>query len=77
MKFLYKHNPNPTYSNPLTILRENNRYEIYRYSDGKVAFSNRKPRKDWRGWTNSNFMVWDLVNKKVVKLTFDLENALP
>lgn len=77
MKFNHKYNSDPTYSNPLTILRENNRYEIYRYSDQKVAFTNRKPRKDWRGWFGGKFHVWDLFNKESVRLVLDLSKALP
>jgi hypothetical protein len=68
MKFAHKYSSNPTYSNPLTILRENSRYEILRYSDYKVAFSNRRPRKNWRGWHDGNHLIWDSVNKEVVKL---------
>lgn len=68
MKFIHKDNPNPTYSNPLTILRENYRFEITRLSDNKVAFSDRKPRKDWRGWNKNymDYMVWDIQNKERV-----------
>ena len=76
MKFIHKDNPNPTYSTPLTLLRENHRYEITRLSDRKVAFSDRKPRKDWRGW-HGNFMVWDIKNKEVVRKVLDLSSCMP
>lgn len=67
MNFIYKYSSNPTYSNPLTIWRENNRYEVLRRSDNKVAFTNRKPRKDWRGWQSGDYFVWDLENKEQCK----------
>lgn len=66
MKFTHKYDSDPTYSNPLTILRENSRFEILRYSDYKVAFSDRKPRKDWKGWAGG-YMVWDIENKEEVR----------
>ena len=50
----YKNNTNPTYSNPLTIMRENYKYEVVDLVNNKVAFTNRMPRKD------SNFLIWNL-----------------
>ena len=58
-----KNNDNPTYSNPLTIVRENRRFETCRLEDGQVAFSDRKPRKDSKFW-NHNYIVWDLVENR-------------
>ena len=58
-----KNNDNPTYSNPLTIVRENRRFETCRLDDGCVAFSNKKPRKDSKYW-NLNYIVWDLVENR-------------
>ena len=54
MKF-YKNNTNPTYSNPLTLMRENYKYEVVDMVNDKVAFTNRMPRK------NSNFLIWNLL----------------
>jgi hypothetical protein len=58
MKFI-KNNSNPTYSNPLTIVRENSRFEVLRFSDGKVSLRDRKPRNGSRFWSRS-YLVWDL-----------------
>ena len=58
MKF-YKNNTNPTYSNPLTLMRENNKYEVVDMVNNKVAFTNRMPRKD-SNFFNFNFLIWNL-----------------
>lgn len=55
----YKYTNNPTYNNPLTILRENYKYEIIDCVGENCAFTNRKPRKDSEFWSN-NFMVWHI-----------------
>lgn len=58
MKF-YKNNTNPTHSNPLTLMRENYKYEVVDMVNNKVAFSNRMPRKDSK-FFNFNFLIWNL-----------------
>ena len=61
-----KDNDNPTYANPLTIVRENRRFETCRLNDGQVAFSDRKPRKGSKYWTD-NYIVWDLVENRLAR----------
>ena len=58
MKF-YKNNTNPTHSNPLTLMRENYKYEVVDMFNNKVAFTNRMPRKD-SNFFNFNFLIWNL-----------------
>jgi len=58
MKF-YKNNTNPTHSNPLTLMRENYKYEVVDMVNNKVAFTNRMPRKD-SNFFNFNFLIWNL-----------------
>jgi len=58
MKF-YKNNTNPTHSNPLTLMRENYKYEVVDMANDKVAFTNRMPRKD-SNFFNFNFLIWNL-----------------
>jgi hypothetical protein len=58
MKF-YKNNINPTHSNPLTLMRENYKYEVVDMVNNKVAFTNRMPRKD-SNFFNFNFLIWNL-----------------
>jgi hypothetical protein len=77
MKFLYNHNSDPTYSNPLTILRENNKFEILRYSDNKCAIYHRKPRKDSKYYDPTRYLIWDLKNKCAIKKVLDLSSAMP
>lgn len=54
-----KNNHNPTYSNPLTLLRENSRYEIIDLENDTVSFRLRLPRSDSKYW-KFEYMVWDL-----------------
>ena len=58
MKF-YKNNTNTTHSNPLTLMRENYKYEVVDMVNNKVAFTNRMPRKD-SNFFNFNFLIWNL-----------------
>ena len=55
----YKNNTDPTRSNPLTLMRENYKYEVVDLLNNKVAFSNRMPRKDSK-FFNFNFLIWNL-----------------
>lgn len=61
--YFRNNNNNQTYSNPLTIIRENARYEVFRADDNKVAFTNKKPRKDSKYWQYPDYLVWDLKDK--------------
>lgn len=58
MKFV-QNNSNVTYANPLTLQREQFHFEIHRFSDKKVAFTNRRPRKGSKFWS-LDFLVWNL-----------------
>ena len=58
MKF-YKNNINPTHSNPLTLMRENYKYEVVDMVNNKVAFTNRMPRKD-SNFFHYTFLIWNL-----------------
>ncbi len=58
MKF-YKNNTNPTHSNPLTLMRENYKYEVVDMVNNKVAFTNRMPRKD-SNFLHYTFLIWNL-----------------
>ena len=60
----YKNNTNPTYSNPLTIMRENYKYEVVDLVNNKVAFTNRMPRKD-SNFFNLGFLIWNLKENTV------------
>ena len=60
----YKNNTDPTYSNPLTLMRENHKYEVVDLVNNKVAFSNRMPRKDSK-FFNFNFLIWNLKENTV------------
>jgi hypothetical protein len=62
MKFPYKSNSDPTYSNPQCILRENMQYEVTRIHDDMTAFRPNKPRKDSKYWDETEYLVWDLRN---------------
>ena len=62
----YKNNTNPTHSNPLTLMRENYKYEVVDMVNDKVAFSNRMPRKDSK-FFNSNFLIWNLKENALAK----------
>ncbi len=44
----------------LTLARDNNLYEIIRLSDGNVAFSGRRPRKDSKYWNDAKYLIWNL-----------------
>lgn len=37
-------------------------YSVTRLSDGKEAFTARRPRRDSKVWNKAGFMVWDLKN---------------
>lgn len=62
----YKNNNSPTRSNPLTLMRENYKYEVVDLVNNKVAFSNRMPRKDSK-FFNSNFLIWNLKENTLAK----------
>lgn len=60
----YKNNTDPTYSNPLTIMRDYYKYEVVDMVNNKVAFTNRMPRKDSK-FFNFNFLIWNLKENAV------------
>lgn len=55
----YKYNSSRSYNNPLTILRDNYKYEIIDIAQNLCRFTNYKPRPASKYWSK-DYIIWHI-----------------